>query len=174
MLIFLDYDGVLHDCSGENQFCHVPRFESVLREHLDMEVVISSDWRKYAADHTDLIKHFSVDLRPRFIGCTGLDDAPGSPRARERECCLWLLEHGREHERWLVIDDWPDNFGPDPWGKGSVLFTDPEAGLDDNAAAILRTMIADPTPAIRFCYDGADLQGWPPWNGCKPKPQNMP
>lgn len=34
MIIFLDFDGVLHDYEGtaKNLFCHVPRFSAVLRE----------------------------------------------------------------------------------------------------------------------------------------------
>jgi hypothetical protein len=63
-----------------------------------------------------------------------------------------LCDHGREHVRWIAVDDWPDNFGPVLPGAGAVLFTDPSVGLDDEAVVILRAMIEAPAPATRFCY----------------------
>jgi hypothetical protein len=71
--------------------------------------------------------------------------------------------HGREHVRWIAVDDWPDNFGPVLPGAGAVLFTDPCVGLDDEAVAILRAMIAAPAPATQFCYDRTSLRGWTLW-----------
>lgn len=43
MLIFLDFDGVLHDfgCAAKGLFCHAPRFAAVLRDHPNIEVVVS-------------------------------------------------------------------------------------------------------------------------------------
>ena len=165
MIVFLDFDGVMHDiaCTSKNLFRHAPLFSAVLRDHPGIEVVISSDWRKDAGSVAELAAHFPEDVRHRFVGLTGIEADVTEPRQRERECWQWLRAHGREHVRWIAVDDCPDNFGPDLLGAGAALFTDPSAGLDAEAVAILRAMIAAPTPATRFCYDRADLSGWALW-----------
>ena len=165
MLIFLDYDGVLHDYGSTTQdlFRHAPRFAAVLRDHPNIEVVVSSDWRKDAGSVAELAAYFAVDVRHRFVGRTGIDSGATQLRRRERECWQWLCVHGREHERWIAIDDSLDNFGQDLPGAGAVLFTDPGAGLDAEAVEILCAMILESTPATRFCYDRASLRGWPLW-----------
>lgn len=165
MILFLDYDGVLHDCGSTTQdlFRHAPRVAAILRDHSHIEVVVSSDWRKDADSVAELAAYFELDVRHRFIGLTGIDRGATQLRRRERECWQWLCAHGREHERWIAIDDSPDNFGQDLTGAGAVLFTDPGSGLDAEAAAILRAMIVEPTPTSQFCYDRASLHGWPLW-----------
>jgi hypothetical protein len=166
MLIFLDFDGVLHDFGSmtHDLFRHAPQFAAVLRDHENIEVVISSDWRKDVGSLAELVVHFEVDVRHRFVGRTGIDSAATQLRRRERECWQWLCAHGREHEHWIAIDDSPDNFGQNLPGIGAVLFTDPGTGLDNDAAEILRAMIVDPKLATRFCYDQATLRGWPLWS----------
>ena len=165
MILFLDFDGVLHDFGSTTQdlFRHAPRFSAVLRDHANIEVVVSSDWRKDADSVAELATYFAVDVRHRFVGRTGIDSGVTQLRRREHECWQWLCAHGREHERWIAIDDSPNNFGPDLPGSGAVLFTDPGAGLDAEAAAILRAMILESTPTTRFCYDRASLRGWRLW-----------
>ena len=165
MILFLDFDGVLHDFGSTTQdlFRHASRFAEVLRDHANIEVVVSSDWRKDASCLAELVMHFDVDVRHRFVGQTGIDSGVTQLRKRERECWQWLCTHGLEHERWIAIEDSPDNFGPDLPGAGAALFTDPGAGLDAEAVAILRVMILEPTPVTRFCYDRASLRGWPLW-----------
>jgi hypothetical protein len=123
VIIFLDFDGVLHDigCASKDLFCHEPRFSAVLRDHPDIEVVASSDWRKDAGSVAELMANFDLDVRRRFVGLTGIESDATEPRQRERECWQWLCAHGREHERWLALDDWPENFGPDLPGAGAVL-----------------------------------------------------
>lgn len=167
MLIFLDYDGVLHDYGSTTQdlFRHALKFAAVLRDHANVEVVVSSDWRKDAGSLAELVTHFEVDVRHRFVGRTGIDSGVTQLRRRERECWQWLCAHGREHERWIAIDDSPDNFGQDLPGAGAVLFTDPGVGLDDDATVILHAMLVEPRPATRFCYDRASLHGWTLWCG---------
>lgn len=167
MIIFLDFDGVLHgyDDTVKDLFRHASRLSAVLRDHVDIEVVISSDWRKDAGSVAELAAHFEVDVRHRFVGLTGVDCDPAGARRRERECWQWLCDRGREHERWIAIDDCPDNFGPDVPGAGAVLFTDPSAGFDDGASVTLRAMIADPAAKTHFSYDRAYLSGWALWDG---------
>lgn len=165
LIIFLDYDGVLHDigCTTKDLFRHASRFAAVLRDYPNIEVVISSDWRKDVDSVVELAENFDLDVRHQFVGLTCIESGATESRRRERECWQWLCAHGREHERWIAIDDWPENFGQHLPGAGAVLFTDPSAGLDAEAAGILRAMIMEPTPVTRFCYDRASLRGWPLW-----------
>lgn len=166
MIIFLDYDGVMHaiGCESDRLFHHAERFAAVLRDHPDVDVVVSSDWRKDAT-LSELVAHFPADVRNRFIDNTAVDCAGTQPlRAREAQCCAWLLEHGRVSERWIALEDCPDNFGPDLPGKGAVLFTDPSVGFDDEASLVLCQMIHTEESTTRFLYDRAFLRGWTLWD----------
>ncbi len=54
-ILFVDFDGVLHTegCHGEENFCYLPNFVSVLEEvnpERNLPIVISSLWRP----HVDL------------------------------------------------------------------------------------------------------------------------
>ena len=75
MILFLDFDGVLHP-EGEGHlpndgtdFCFLPRLEELLREFPHVRIVISSSWRERLAYPT-LLKPFSEDIRARIIGTT--------------------------------------------------------------------------------------------------------
>lgn len=167
MIVFLDFDGVMHEigCMGKDLFRHASALSVVLRDHPDIDVVVSSDWRKDATSLAELATHFPEDVRHRFVGLTGITGKDPRHRERERECMQWLRAHGRECERWIAVDDCPDNFGPELPGTGAVLFTDPSIGLNADATTTLRAMIVEPVPATRFCYDRADLRGWVLWGG---------
>lgn len=75
MILFLDFDGVLHPegeghiLSGGTDFCFLPRLEALLREFLHVKIVISSSWREQLRYET-LLKPFSSDLRARILGAT--------------------------------------------------------------------------------------------------------
>ena len=47
MIIFLDFDGVLHAHYGPHseRFCFLQRFESLIREYPSAQIVISSSWQ---------------------------------------------------------------------------------------------------------------------------------
>lgn len=88
MIIFPNFDGVLHDYEGtaKDLFRHAPRFSAVLCDHVNIEVVISSDWRKDAGSVAELAAHFKIDVHHRFVGLTGVDSDSMGSRRREREC----------------------------------------------------------------------------------------
>ena len=80
MILFLDFDGVLHpEYDGQATpadvvFCHLPRFEAVMRDYPEVEIVISSMWREqFPLDA--LRARFSPDIAGRIIGAT-----PVTPR----------------------------------------------------------------------------------------------
>ena len=63
MIVFLDFDGVLHPefdpddperpKQNSDLFCRLPLIEAVLREFSQVEIVISSAWRMYFLDSED-------------------------------------------------------------------------------------------------------------------------
>ncbi|WP_188422769.1 HAD domain-containing protein [Oxalicibacterium solurbis] len=64
-IIFLDFDGVLHDFpppqDSAKLFCNLPRLEAVLREYVNVQIVISSSWRQdYALPYLKTL--FSQDI----------------------------------------------------------------------------------------------------------------
>lgn len=114
MILFLDFDGVLHPdpCTDAGMLlCHLPRLESVLRDFPSVQVVISSTWR---ATRTlgELRAYFSPDIADRVIGVTpnwrdlpDLLDTIGHTYVREVEIEGWLRASGRPWEQWVAIDD---------------------------------------------------------------------
>ena len=70
-ILFLNFDGVTHPdpCLKDEYFRQLPLIEDVLREHADVNVVISSSWR-YDYRLPELQAWFSPDLRSRVIDVT--------------------------------------------------------------------------------------------------------
>lgn len=146
MLLFLDFDGVLHpeydgmSVPPEVAFRHLPRFEAVMRDFHAVEVVISSMWRyHYSLD--GLKTHFSPDIAARIIGTTPLierEEGKYLPDRREGEILKWLAENGREHEDWIAVDDAAWQF---PKHRNRVIGCVHVYGLDDEAADVLRTRL---------------------------------
>ena len=113
MILFLDFDGVMHP-QYEDQpvpidvaFCHLPRFEAVMRDFPSVEIVISSSWREqFSLDQ--LRAWFSVDIAARITGTTTLPQHVEPPRLveqREWEIVTWLSQHNRSDEPWIALDD---------------------------------------------------------------------
>ena len=105
MMVFLDFDGVLHPepCADDELFCHLSSIEEVLREYPHVLVVISSAWR-LAYRHraiSRLRKYFSQDIARRIVGVTPdyrRADETLAPKGlgllrRQWECIGWLRAH---------------------------------------------------------------------------------
>lgn len=72
MLIFLDFDGVLHPKgAGGQHFTRLPLLEAFLREPdmVKIKLVISSTWRQ-AYGLAKLRQFFAPDIGARIIGVT--------------------------------------------------------------------------------------------------------
>lgn len=140
MILFLDFDGVLHplDARAGPQFCRRPLLEAMLLADscAGTGIVISSAWRKlYSLRQLRLM--FSPALQRRILGCTPVIEDDG-PYLRGREIRAWLCAHALE-DPWLALDDDRDNFaGPD---HGRVVFTDPAIGLSPLDAARLGRLL---------------------------------
>lgn len=110
MILFLDFDGVLHPLhvEADQLFCCSPHLWTVLRRHPEAKVVFSTSWRgKHPLD--DLINFATFgggeDLAGRFIGITPTLDCDDDYQHRRRECEAWLADNGREGWPWLALDD---------------------------------------------------------------------
>lgn len=115
MILFLDFDGVLHGY-GEPSFKHVPALEAVLRENPHVEVVFSTSWREnYGLDR--LRGYFSEDIQPRLIGVTPVLDVNKEPPyvdfVRHKEILLWLESQNLPNRKWVAVDDDYREFPPD-------------------------------------------------------------
>jgi HAD domain in Swiss Army Knife RNA repair proteins len=113
MILFLDFDGVLHPLYSDAPtpsdviFCHLPRFESVMRDFPTVKIVISSMWR-YDFSLDKLKENFSPDIANRIIGTTHLTcqtNVNYAPTRREGEILDWLADSGYENTPWLALDD---------------------------------------------------------------------
>ncbi|MEO8022868.1 HAD domain-containing protein [Polaromonas sp.] len=148
MILFLDFDGVLHPdpCTQEFHFCRLKLVEDVLRGFLEVSLVLSSTWRlRQSADTTgDHLKgYFSPDIAARIVGVTpnhqSLDpqQAPSGIELypREWECIAWLRANRPHSSQWLAIDDKSYLFRP--FSK-NLIVTRPDTGLTETEASQLR------------------------------------
>jgi len=107
-VLFLDFDGVLHP-DGEaaldenfrllpnaNLFCWLKILNEILEPHPDVQIVVSSDWRRLFDDE-NLVRLLGP-LGGRFAGVV---ETLESPRSQEI-----LGEAARRSiERWVALDD---------------------------------------------------------------------
>lgn len=114
MILFLDFDGVLHpENHGGEVFSRMEYLWRILRACPNVEVVFSTSWRDhYPLDQmVDMVtSNGGEDLVHRFIGAT-----PGPLNCREAECLAWLVANQREGA-WLALDDRAD------WFSGNNLY----------------------------------------------------
>lgn len=140
MIIFLDFDGVLHPepCHrAELLLRELPRLETVLRDFPQSQVVISSTWR---ATRTlgELQAVFSPDVALRVVGVTpawrDLDHVVYGHH-RQAEVDAWLKANRSPWEKYVVLDDrawlFPPFYAP-------LLLCDPATGIDDQVEQQLR------------------------------------
>lgn len=143
MILFLDFDGVLHPeherepTPVDRVFCHLPRLESVLRDFPAVDIVISSMWRH---DYTlaQLRSRFSPDIAAMIIGVTPFADYEVEkyvPTRRESEILDWLARNGRDGETWIALDDAVWQFLRH---RDRLVACTSYIGLNDDAEARLR------------------------------------
>lgn len=143
MILFLDFDGVLHPCGdpyrpspAASLFSRLPRLQSLLREYPGVRIVISSSWR---TDGLDALKrNFDADISERVVGVTPLTprDQHGYMEAvREREILAWLDANGGRDQAWVALDDADFQF---PTWSTRLVVCDSDVGFDECAEAELR------------------------------------
>lgn len=116
MILFLDFDGVLHSFLAPKDSSHLfenrDRLEGVLRDHPNVQIVISSTWRE---NHSleELAALFSLDIRSRIVGVLPVIEIRSladMENIRFKEISLYL--NGRS-DRWVALDDDLDLFPKD-------------------------------------------------------------
>jgi hypothetical protein len=146
MIIFLDFDGVLHPepCREEQFFCHLPKLEALLREFPAVRIVISSSWRN---DRTlaELRAFFSPDIAAKIIGCTphhrdlpDLVEMIGITYTRQAEIEGWMRTFG-PWEKWVALDDRAYWFRP---FCANLIKCDAKTGITDDVLLELRARIS--------------------------------
>ncbi|QFY42325.1 hypothetical protein F6R98_06535 [Candidatus Methylospira mobilis] len=146
MILFLDFDGVLHPeydgqpTPADRQFCHLERFEAVMRDFPHVEIVISSMWR-YEFTLDQLRAQFSPDIAARIIDMTPQTeriDGKYLPARREGEILDWITAAGREDAPWVALDDADWQFQKH---RDRLVTCTWYIGLDDTTAETLRTAL---------------------------------
>lgn len=127
MILFLDFDGVLHPepSLAKDAFCRLPLIEEILQDFPQVQIVVSSAWRLDWATEAEavagLLGHFSHSLRDRLVGVTPdfrhIDPAAApdglGAYLREWECMDWLHENRPAGTPYLMLDDRHWWFRPD-------------------------------------------------------------
>ncbi|MFU6554505.1 HAD domain-containing protein [Pseudomonas aeruginosa] len=143
MILFLDIDGVLHPDppQPDQRLRSLPRLVEILRDHPQVEVVISSLWREHLS--LDQLRDlFPADLRARIIDVTPIAERIDGwlPARREVEILEWLAASGRADEYWLALDDQAWQFTQHRDRLIACTFYD---GVTDVIEAQLRQRLAD-------------------------------
>lgn len=131
MILFLDFDGVLHPhMRTEPDFCRLPLLWTILRSCPDMRVVFSTSWRVvYRPD--EMVEFVTwgggEDLAHRIIGSTPDLEAEGLYGRRDLEIQSWL-DTNNYSGQWLAIDDVPALFNG---GHTNLYLVDGDTGLTD-------------------------------------------
>lgn len=113
MILFLDFDGVLHELDRlMGIFSREEHLAHVLRDYPQIEIVVSSAWRQ---DYTlqNIRTFFLTDLRNRIVGITPtleIHDAGDIAGSRYREILTYLDGNAAD---WLALDDDAILFPPD-------------------------------------------------------------
>ena len=142
MILFLDFDGVMHPVNQTNLFCREEHLARVLRDFPGVEVVISSSWRE---THTlkNMLTFFLTDMRSRIVGVTPvieIRDAVDMPGVRLREINKYRTDTGNQHRRWAALDDDPGIF---PARCTELILCDGNHGFGNVAEKALRAALGN-------------------------------
>lgn len=74
MIIFLDFDGVMHPANQRNLFCREEHLARVLNGFQEVEIVISSSWR-LTHSLKNMQTFFLTYLRSKVVGVTPVIDS---------------------------------------------------------------------------------------------------
>jgi HAD domain in Swiss Army Knife RNA repair proteins len=150
MIVFLDFDGVLHPepCYPDQFFCKRDLFEDVMRAYQSVEIVITSTWKKKHSLQA-LRSHFSLEIAKRIVDTTPdlrqtpelheLAESIGPTYTRQVEIEGWLRKHDRVWESWVALDDRAYWFRP---FEKNLLLCDAKTGMDEDLATALRNRLA--------------------------------
>jgi len=137
MILFLDFDGVLHpELPGRpDDFSSRPHLWEILRACPGVEVVFATAWRELHS--FDELVVFATqgggeDLAHRFIGATPV--MQDVQYRREAECRQWLADSGQQGRPWLALEDFDSYFSP---ACPTLYMVDYRTGLTEPDVAML-------------------------------------
>lgn len=132
MILFLDFDGVLHAELGDQDtvLCRVDLIWQILRTFPNVNVVFSTSWREvYPFD--ELLNFVTYgggeDLAHRFIGSTPILDDEGIYGRRDIEIERWVAANNYTGP-WIALDDMETLFNG---GNNNLHLVNPDTGLTD-------------------------------------------
>ncbi|HCI52214.1 MAG TPA: hypothetical protein DE312_02590 [Gallionella sp.] len=150
MILFLDFDGVLHPLlRTEPDFCRIELLWKILRACPDVDVVFSTSWREiYSQDELlELVTHGNGrEFTHRFVGATPSIFREkgalihGPHHRRHIECRLWLTGNGQYQRPWLAVDDIAVSFPP---ASPTLHLVDGATGLTESDVAAIIKKIQD-------------------------------
>jgi hypothetical protein len=145
LILFLDYDGVLHPdpcLDASRLFENAKRLAKVLDPYPELGVVLSTSWRNVRPDH-ELLDPLPERLRQRILGRTPkfsdcVAVAGRIPYRRHAECEQWLQTHHMAGSTWWALDDRADWFSP---YCENLLECDSRFGFDERMGARLSSTL---------------------------------
>lgn len=143
MILFLDFDGVLHPwpyASRKECFSRVDLLERFLQlrpEYAGIKIVITSTWRKDRG-LAELQMLLPMEIAKRVIGVTPVERDQTPKGVREQEILKWLIKNNRLDEPWFAIDDLEGFFDRH---KERVFFCDNSTGLTEDDFPKLEALI---------------------------------
>lgn len=148
MILFLDFDGVLHPHTrGEPVFSRLPLLWKVLRAAPQLEVVFTTTWRdEFPMDYLIrcVTENGGEDLRCRFTSATPNLEAEGFYGRRDLEIQRWR-DTNFHTVPWLAIDDNVEIFGG---AQPNLYVCDSNRGLTDADVQAILILILQSMKAI--------------------------
>jgi hypothetical protein len=145
LILFLDFDGVLHR-HGKTFFEHLLVFEELLRQYPHVQVVFATSWRFGHKFRTDrLALYFSEDIRDRFIGCTPYLQEKWPPyiqHERQKEVLSYMETAGYKGP-FVALDDANDLFEDD---YEHLIRCDGTVGIDKSIVTKLKAVFEASKP----------------------------
>ena len=152
MILFLDFDGVLHPMSmyleKVDLLMWAPLLIEALEPHPHVEIVLSTSWVR-SRGVTRTLEYLPEDLRKRVVGAT-FD--PALFRTCRYDAATRFEQIAQYAERanlsrWIAIDDLHEGSELQDWDdahQDKLILTDPLRGLSDPAAqARLLTLLRE-------------------------------
>lgn len=137
MILFLDFDGVLHPVLDEDKFQHMDRFLRLLDDYPEVKIVISSSWR-HVLDY-GVMKGMLERHEDKFLGTTRDVLEQENDCTRLLEILSWIEDHGYSGP-WLAIDDAVSEF---PLDYPNLFLCKSEVGLNEETVEKLRQRLKD-------------------------------
>lgn len=173
MILFLDFDGVLHHenvilkcchptarrylnphesrfltregklVKGINMFEQAERLAAALKLFLKVQIVISSTWREHFNPDA-LLRFLPTSLAARVIGQTPHCDKFGGVGSRLNEALAYLEGNGVAGEPWIALDDQAQLFWDDTGNPpDNLLICRGEVGFTDAVAVVFSQRLRD-------------------------------